>query len=69
MAIGIVSYNQNQYAPDTLFNESSTSQLDTYQEALAMLANKKLEMIDSGKNLKEVTNLHIHENVIEGEIE
>ena len=49
--------------------EDSKSLIDTYQEALAMLANKKLEMIDSGKNLKEVTNLHIHENVIEGEIE
>lgn len=33
ITIGIVSYNQNQYAPDTLFNESNTSQLDTYQEA------------------------------------
>ena len=33
IAIGIISYDQNQYVPDALFNKSSTSQLDTYQEA------------------------------------
>lgn len=61
--------NINQPSVNIHLGESSKSIIDTYQEALTMLANKKLEMIDKGTELKEVTNLNIHENIIEGEID
>lgn len=49
--------------------EGTKSLIDTYQEALEMLANKKLEKLDNGEDLKKVTNYNIHKNVLEGEIE
>lgn len=61
--------NINQPNVNIHLGESTKSIIDTYQEALAMLATKKLEMIDKGENLKDVANLNIHENVIDGEIE
>ena len=61
--------NINQPNVNIHIGENSKSVIDTYQEALNMLAQKKLEMIDKGEDLKEVTNIEIHENIIDGEVD